>query len=98
VSGICVIELRSHSDRPPVLRAKMQEYIENGANLGWMIDPDARTVEVYRAERDAEILAGVDSAPGPRTCVWVRSRFDSRLESTRQLGVRSLSGLRRTSP
>jgi Uma2 family endonuclease len=64
VSGICVIELRSHSDRPPVLRAKMQEYIENGANLGWMIDPDARTVEVYRAERDAEILAGVDSAPG----------------------------------
>jgi len=48
VSGICVIELRSHSDRPPVLRAKMQEYIENGANLGWMIDPDARTVEVYR--------------------------------------------------
>jgi Uma2 family endonuclease len=59
-----VIELRSHSDRLPVLRAKMQEYIENGAKLGWMIDPDTRTVEVYRADRDAEILAGVDSVSG----------------------------------
>ncbi len=62
-----VIELRSHSDRLPVLRAKMQEYLANGARLGWMIDPDNRTIEVYRPDREPELLAGVDwiSGEGP---------------------------------
>jgi Uma2 family endonuclease len=59
-----MIELRSHSDRMPVLRAKMQEYIANGAELGWMIDPDTRTVEVYRPDREPESLVGVDSIAG----------------------------------
>lgn len=59
-----VIELRSHSDRLPVLRAKMREYIANGAKLGWLIDPDTRTVEVYRPDREPESLAGVDSLSG----------------------------------
>ena len=59
-----VIELRSRSDRLPVLRAKMQEYVANGARLAWMIDPDARTVEVYRPDRETELLAGVDSIDG----------------------------------
>ena len=34
-----VVELRSRSDRLSVLRAKMDEYIENGARLGWLLDP-----------------------------------------------------------
>jgi Uma2 family endonuclease len=59
-----VIELRSHSDRLPALRAKMREYIANGARLGWMIDPDNRTVEIYRPGREPEILTGVDSVCG----------------------------------
>jgi len=59
-----VIELRSHSDRLPVLRAKMKEYLANGALLGWMIDPDSRTVEVYRPDRKPESLTGVDSIAG----------------------------------
>ena len=59
-----VIELRSHSDRLPVLRAKMEEYIANGAKLGWMIDPETRTVEIYRPDREPEALAGVDSVRG----------------------------------
>ena len=59
-----VIELRSHSDRRPVLRAKMQEYIANGAQLGWIIDPDTRSVEVYRPDRQPEPLAGIDSIAG----------------------------------
>ena len=42
----------------------MQEYIANGAILGWMIDPDARTVEVYRPDRDAESMVGIDSLEG----------------------------------
>jgi Uma2 family endonuclease len=59
-----VIELRSHSDRLPVLRAKMLEYIENGAQLGWLLDPDSRTVEIYRPSRAPEALSGVDSVSG----------------------------------
>jgi len=59
-----VIELRSHSDRLPVLRAKMREYIDNGARLAWMIDPDARTVEVYRKDREPESFTGIDCLAG----------------------------------
>jgi Uma2 family endonuclease len=59
-----VIELRSHSDRLPVMREKMREYIANGARLGWMIDPETNTVEVYRPDREPETLAGTDSIAG----------------------------------
>lgn len=43
-----VLELRSPNDRLAPLRAKMAEYLANGARLGWLIDPEARTVTVYR--------------------------------------------------
>jgi len=46
------------------LRAKMQEYIENGAQLGWMIDPETQTVEVYRPGREPELLSGLESLAG----------------------------------
>jgi Uma2 family endonuclease len=59
-----VIELRSQSDRLPVLRAKMHEYIANGARLGWLIDPDNRTVEVYRPDREPELLRNIDCVAG----------------------------------
>ena len=51
-----VIELRSGSDRLSRLRDKMQEYIDNGASLGWLIDPIERTVHIYRPNRIAEFL------------------------------------------
>ena len=51
-----VIELRSQSDRLPALRDKMNEYLANGAQLGWLIDPDTRTIEVYRPGLAPEIL------------------------------------------
>ncbi len=59
-----VIELRSDSDRMPPLRDKMREYIENGAQLGWLIDPESRTVEIYRPGRMPELLSGADSIRG----------------------------------
>lgn len=58
------IELRSHSDRIRVLRGKMREYIENGARLGWLIDPETRSVEIYRPDREPEVLAGIESIAG----------------------------------
>jgi Uma2 family endonuclease len=43
-----VVELRSPTDRIRRLMAKMEEYIANGAELGWLIDPEERTVWIYR--------------------------------------------------
>ncbi|WP_375505131.1 Uma2 family endonuclease [uncultured Nostoc sp.] len=51
-----VIELRSSSDRLIKLQDKMQEYIDNGASLGWLIDRQNRKVYVYRPNRELEIL------------------------------------------
>ncbi|MBE9053464.1 Uma2 family endonuclease [Nostocales cyanobacterium LEGE 11386] len=51
-----VIELRSESDRLDKLRAKMREYQENGARLGWLIDPQTPLVEIYRPGQDVEVL------------------------------------------
>lgn len=49
-----VIELISPSDRRSKVMAKMQEWIANGAELGWMIDPDSRTVTIFRPGRDPQ--------------------------------------------
>ena len=51
-----VIELRSKSDRLPILKKKMREYVENGVRLGWLIDPYAKKVHVYRVNGETEIL------------------------------------------
>lgn len=59
-----VIELRSPTDRLKTLRAKMREYIENGAQLGWLIDPEARAVEIYRSGREPERIEGADVLRG----------------------------------
>ncbi|MGA9377767.1 MAG: Uma2 family endonuclease [Phormidium sp.] len=51
-----VVELRSPSDSLTELREKMQEYIENGAKLGWLIDRKSKRVEIYRPNQEVEIL------------------------------------------
>jgi Uma2 family endonuclease len=43
------VELHSASDRLSRLQTKLQEYLENGAQLGWLIDPNPQRVKVYRA-------------------------------------------------
>ncbi len=55
-----VIELRSTTDRLPTLRDKLREYIANGAQLGWLIDPETRTVEIYRPNRERETIENAD--------------------------------------
>jgi len=59
-----VIELRSPTDRLRDLRDKMEEYIANGARLGWLIDPDTRTVYVYRPGQPAECLDNPSEVAG----------------------------------
>jgi Uma2 family endonuclease len=51
-----VLELRSKNDALDKLQAKMIEYIENGASLGWLIDRKNKTVEIYRQNHDVELL------------------------------------------
>jgi Uma2 family endonuclease len=51
-----VIELRSRSDSLKTLQEKMEEYIDNGAQLGWLIDRMERKVYVYRPAAAAECL------------------------------------------
>jgi Uma2 family endonuclease len=51
-----VIELRSETDRLAPLQAKMIEYRDNGVRLGWLINPHDHQVEIYRLERETEIL------------------------------------------
>lgn len=54
-----VVELKSPSDRISKLQQKMLEYRRNGVELGWLIDPDKRTVWLYRAGDEApEVFQG----------------------------------------
>ena len=59
-ANICpdfVVELRSNSDRLQSLQDKMREYIDNGARLGWLIDPQQRQVEIYRPGLAVTVLS-----------------------------------------
>ena len=65
-----VVEIRSPSDRLSIVQAKMQEYLDNGAQLGWLIDPASRVIYMYRPTHPVErlenpaILAGDPVLPG----------------------------------
>ena len=48
-----IIELRSKSDSLSDLKKKMQEWIDNGCQLGWLIDADEEVVYVYEPGKDS---------------------------------------------
>ncbi|NET04680.1 MAG: Uma2 family endonuclease [Symploca sp. SIO2B6] len=50
-----VIELRSATDDLEMLRSKMQEYMDAGVILGWLINPQQQEVEIYRQGQDVEV-------------------------------------------
>ncbi len=51
-----VLELLSPSDNLATTQGKMQEYLDNGAKLGWLINPQLQQVEIYRPQQPVEIL------------------------------------------
>jgi len=59
-----VVELRSPSDRLRQVQAKMREWMDNGAKLGWLIDPDSRSVYIYRPGQSTERLVDPDRVEG----------------------------------
>jgi Uma2 family endonuclease len=62
-------ELRSSSDTLAELKKKMEEYIENGVRLGWLIDPKGEKVYIYRLNKENSVqsfeqkLLGEDVLP-----------------------------------
>lgn len=74
-----VIELRSASDRLLPLQQKMQAYLDNGVRLGWLLNPQDQTVEIYRLGQEPVVLtaptelSGEDVLPGftlDLTSIW----------------------------
>ncbi|NCR42418.1 MAG: Uma2 family endonuclease [Microcystis aeruginosa W13-11] len=52
-----VIELRSRTDSLAQLQEKMQEYLDSGLRLGWLIDPINQQVAIYRQNQEVEIVS-----------------------------------------
>ena len=59
-----MIEVRSESDRLPEARSKMAQWIAYGVELGWLIDPTRKVVEICRPGRDTEVLEGGSAVEG----------------------------------
>lgn len=64
------VEAKSPSDRADTLRTKISEFIALGTKVGILINPEERTVEVYRADKgvvtlgDGDLLTVPDLLPG----------------------------------
>ncbi len=56
-----VLEFVSPSDSLPIVRAKMQEYLNSGLRLGWLLNPRDRQAEIYRPQASPEILFALDT-------------------------------------
>jgi Uma2 family endonuclease len=59
-----IVELKSPTDGLKKVRDKMDEWMENGAQLGWLIDPEARSLTIYRAGRSPETVLHPHQAAG----------------------------------
>ena len=56
-----IIEVRSQSDSLKALQAKMESWIDNGAQLAWLIDPYLATLTIYRPGQEPEVLQRPES-------------------------------------
>ena len=59
-----VAEIVSGTDTLPPLQRKMERYIANGAQLGWLIDPYRRQVHCYRPDAEPELLEAPETVSG----------------------------------
>ena len=59
-----VIELLSINDNWDEGKNKMEEYIDNGVKLGWLIDPNQNQVAIYRPKKEVEILKNPQTLSG----------------------------------
>ncbi|MDQ4077053.1 MAG: Uma2 family endonuclease [Chloroflexota bacterium] len=59
-----VVELRSPTDRVSDLQDKMEEYVANGARLGWLLVPETHDVYIYHPNSPATHLHDPDNISG----------------------------------
>lgn len=59
-----IVELRSETDRLPDVQEKMRMWIANGVELGWLVDPQHKVVEIYRPGEEPEIHEQPTSVQG----------------------------------
>ena len=59
-----VAEVRACNDDLRVLRGKMAEYVTNGAQLAWLIDPGNHQVHIYRPDTGPEVLDNPETVSG----------------------------------
>lgn len=59
-----ILELRSKADRLPLLQRKMEEYMTQGCQLAWLIDPYSHEVHVYRPDQAPHILKNPQTLSG----------------------------------
>jgi Uma2 family endonuclease len=75
-----VLELMSPTDNLSELQNKLKEYMNCGVRLGWLINPDAKQVEIYRQGKDTEILDNPQTLSGedimPNLIVDLSEIFD----------------------
>src|SRR5271169_2698514 len=55
-----IVELRSKSDRLKNLKEKMDEWMENGCRLAWLIDPIEEKAYIYRPNQEVEVIDSFD--------------------------------------
>jgi len=73
-----VMEIRSQSDSLTKLKAKMQEWIDNGVRLAWLIDPKTKKTHIYREGNSVEIIEGFEKVLSGED-VMVGFEFDLKL-------------------
>jgi Uma2 family endonuclease len=59
-----IVELRSKTDTLGTLQQKMDQWIANGAELGWLIDPFEKTVHIYRPGNTPKLLDHISQVAG----------------------------------
>lgn len=82
-----VIELRSENDALEPLQQKMQEYINNGLRLGWLINPQNRQVEVYRINQAKQVFNNPQQVDGEEVLPGFIFRFVCALGKSRRGGA-----------
>jgi Uma2 family endonuclease len=64
-----VIEIRSKTDILDGLQAKMKNWIANGTQLAWLIDPSQKTAYIYRANTEVQKIQGFEEKLKGEGCV-----------------------------
>jgi Uma2 family endonuclease len=85
ISPDFVVELRSKSDTLKDLQDKMQQYIDNGVRLGWLIDRKRRRVYIYRPGVAVQQLNNPETVTGLTQLSQARAQLRRALyQKTRQ--------------